>query len=102
MKAFIPNVVSLIYLNATKKLTPEKLKLGEEALRTGVQQALETRISVGDNKGAFSIWGKKSRGHSDSIWLVQTFVNFQNFNNCDFIQVDSICFKMSWQSQIFN
>lgn len=68
LKAFIPNVVSLIYLNATQKLTQEKSRLGDEALRIGVQQTLETLVLSGTNKGAFSIWGRKSQGHSDSIW----------------------------------
>lgn len=77
LKGFVPNVVALNYLNATKKLTSQKKKEGEEALRIGVEQALETRISEGSKIGAFSIWGTESRGPwartardpSDSIWL---------------------------------
>lgn len=52
MKAFVPNVVALDYLNATKLLTKEKLELGRQALSHGVEQALETRITSGDKKGA--------------------------------------------------
>lgn len=62
-------MVALNYLNATKMLTTEKKKLGEEALRKGVEQALETRITEGTKKGAFSIWSRQSKEPSDSIWL---------------------------------
>lgn len=61
--------MALNYLNATKRLTTEKRKLGEDALRKGVEQALETRITEGEKKGAFSIWNRKSLAPSDSIWL---------------------------------
>lgn len=69
MKAFVPNVVALDYLNATKTLSPAKLEQGKKALITGVQQALETRITTGPKKGAFSIWSKKNLKDSDSVWL---------------------------------
>lgn len=57
------------YLNVTKKLTAAKQEEGERALRTGIEQVLETRITEGPRKGAFSIWSRYSRDPSDSIWL---------------------------------
>jgi A-macroglobulin TED domain len=83
LKTFIPNVVALSYLNATKKLSPEKLKLGEDALRTGVEQTLETKITSGDKKGAFSIWSRKNSDESDSIWLT-AYVSLDSY---DYFQV---------------
>jgi CD109 antigen len=64
----------LEYLNATKKLSETKRELGKQALMTGIQMMIETKITSGKKKGAFSIWSKKSSGDSDSVWLTAYIV----------------------------
>jgi CD109 antigen len=64
----------LEYLNATKKLSESKRELGKQALMTGIQMMIETKITSGEKKGAFSIWSKKSAGDSDSVWLTAYIV----------------------------
>lgn len=84
---FIPTIAAMDYLNATIPLGREKLKEAEEKLLQGYKQILWSRISEGDKKGAFSIWGQSYsiftssdgsissnssrdvQDSSDSIWL---------------------------------